>query len=594
MSEAEVFGTGEEGDESDAALTEATWDLEQGQEEEEAEDLVFAASDPGYPLYSLILDSEGHTCHVALVADYRQDGHLLLGEPFVIAAVPHQALGDRKTGGGVLLKKQKIQLPARDYGDAQVSLQDFSIVADLCAFKESFLKSVEPMDFYSTVDLSFMDVESSVEAIPFGPALLIARDKLVKKLKPPPAPLPTGGPSAAAGRRRNGQEAEPTEPLAGRKPALKREKKKKEEEVPVEAPTPDVKALEQKLTELGQLLSSQPLPGITAALSPEDTIPPEVAKQAAAAGISEEALATMRVLFKKPSRLQDAPGSRGPTAKAALREAAEEEAAILEEPGGDQMSQILHRMTSVMEKLTEGSSSTSAPKTVAQKLEGLFQSSPSGALDSSTALRQNAAQRSLLQKAMSEEPEYIFTTFDKLVFQQMRDFVSVSHGPAGASKGRVPLRSYLQFKARVGGHYPSLLWIWLAAGAYEALSDEDVNQARARLAMMIIAMEQASIDAGNLALAQELCFDNLPPTPQGSAAADADPWPATCDPRWADIAIRHLKERESWKELKSKLSGKKKPLPLEDGKPQPKPKAKTKAKAKAKGKGAQADGEEEN
>ena len=82
------------------------------------------------------------------------------------------------------------------------------------------------------------------------------------------------------------------------------------------------------------------------------------------------------------------------------------------------------------------------------------------------------------------------------------------------------MREYVEHRSRFSSsHRPSLLTAWSVAGARDALRNGHPEQALARLDVLMVALEQISIDGGNLLMAQELLWEPEPPTIAYSASS---------------------------------------------------------------------------
>jgi hypothetical protein len=167
--------------------------------------------------------------------------------------------------------------------------------------------------------------------------------------------------------------------------------------------------------------------------------------------------------------------------------------------------------------------------------------------------RSLAAARLALARSLQENPEHFWQYFDAAALsaideqgrspQDMRGAASSGHG-----------RRYLERRARMGTHKPTISWSWYVAGAYDALVRGKESEARARLALLLIAGEQVAIDSGNWIIANELLLEPVPPFALIEKPGDPDaPHPATCDPQWSEVAIHRISERDQWRERKKKL-----------------------------------------
>ena len=117
-------------------------------------------------------------------------------------------------------------------------------------------------------------------------------------------------------------------------------------------------------------------------------------------------------------------------------------------------------------------------------------------------------------------------------------------------------RRYMERRAALGSHRPSVQWLWAVAGAYDALVRGAVPEARARLALLMVAGEQSCMDGGSWLMARELLLEEEPPF--GAIAARGTEGkerarPTTCDPRWGEVAHARLRELDEWRERRKRL-----------------------------------------
>jgi hypothetical protein len=281
-------------------------------------------------------------------------------------------------------------------------------------------------------------------------------------------------------------------------------------------------------------------------------------REAEAAGISAEDLRKMRQLFGSgPSRLGEGPPVAA-AARAGLIAAAEEE----EEAAATGGESALEKIASILQLLTKGAVKGGSATDQALSAMG---SSASGS--SEHGGRRNAAARLALRRALASDPAHFSRRFDDSVSQAVRDFVTSSSVRVKGLEDeheRIPVRTYLEHRARLGTHRPTIFWMWQVGGIYECLSAGNFAEARGRCALLLVAGEQLSLDSGSTLLAQELLMEE--PAPFASITARSggfsdplQPYPRTCDPRWSELCLGHLKELDEWGERRRRLQGGRKP-----------------------------------
>ena len=106
--------------------------------------------------------------------------------------------------------------------------------------------------------------------------------------------------------------------------------------------------------------------------------------------------------------------------------------------------------------------------------------------------------------------------------------------------------------------FPSMLTAWSVAGARDALRNGLPEQALARLDVLMVALEQISIDQGSLLMAQELLREPEPPTIAYNASSADSAWrkpvSALCAPEWAEVAFSRLRGLGDWALRKQRLT----------------------------------------
>lgn len=213
---------------------------------------------------------------------------------------------------------------------------------------------------------------------------------------------------------------------------------------------------------------------------------------------------------------------------------------------------------------------------------------------SSSGSRSKAAAYQRLKAALTDRPEWIYRSIeDKLEedFTHLRSAPNAS-GLAASSRGWVEHRSKL-------GHYPATIRMaWIIAGVHDALRAGDPEQARARCALALAAINQSALDQGSWTLAQEYLLE-LPP-PYGSFVnrrlPDASEQVTTrlADERLAEVLMWRVKDRDSFAESKKRLNSKPlQPKAPPTSNPGAKAAPKWMAKPKAKTKAALIPGEEQ-
>ena len=147
-----------------------------------------------------------------------------------------------------------------------------------------------------------------------------------------------------------------------------------------------------------------------------------------------------------------------------------------------------------------------------------------------------------LREALLTSPADISSVIERLMQEDM-----ASSAPGVGVAQQTSARAWLEHRSRVGPFAMNLAWS--AAGALDALKAGLVEQARARLNVMLMVIDQMSVDRGSWTLAQELTLD-LPPPVQAfklrehaSSSSAGQAYSRLLDSRWAEVSLTHLREQ---------------------------------------------------
>ena len=184
---------------------------------------------------------------------------------------------------------------------------------------------------------------------------------------------------------------------------------------------------------------------------------------------------------------------------------------------------------------------------------------------------------------LQDQPSELYTLIEKLMYE---DVASQTLVP-GMSTPIFSVRSWMEHRSRITAYRTLAHAAWGTAGALDALRAGNVASARARLSIMMLQFDQASIDAGSWYLASELSLENPPPFAAleqhraPSVISGEAPYSRILDNRWAEVAIGHLREQEDFL-TKRKNLGKNASASKESEEENNSPRRRAKAKAKAK------------
>ncbi len=313
---------------------------------------------------------------------------------------------------------------------------------------------------------------------------------------------------------------------------------------------------------------------------------PGVLASARQAGVPEAQLRKFAGLMAKQPRMTDLP--RGPPKRANVLSESEdddEEGNAAGEEGGESPTGAIEKAVVQLTKLV---SSMARRKKTNKGIEAILERSDGGGLEagssSSSSSRSKAAAYQKLKSALINKPEWLYQlTEDKLE----EDFLQFRTAP-GSSAVAATSRGWLEHRSRLG-HYPATVrFAWVLAGVHDCLR----QQARARCALALAAIDQSALDGGSWGLAQEFLLE-LPP-PYQSFANKMMPEQheqistRLADDRLMELLMWRLKDRDSFLESKKRpTAAKPKAVP-----PPPTPKAGPKWQPKSKSKATSAAAEE--
>ena len=308
---------------------------------------------------------------------------------------------------------------------------------------------------------------------------------------------------------------------------------------------------------------------------------PSVLAAARAAGVSEDALSEMQALVGRTAtgRLKPEPGpdpleeseeeADGPDAGPDVPGSARAPGALLTDavdPHSQQAEIFANALVRAVETMQRGGAKTSS-------LDRALDGAASGSGEASTlpAARRNSAARRALRDALVSSPSEISGVIEALMSE---DLSSVS--PGVAVPGQTSARAWAEHRSKVTA-CPSSVWaVWIMAGALDCLRTNHPEQARARLNLGLMIFDQMSIDRGSFVLASELALEVPPPLHsfrQHENHSTGQVYSRLLDPRWAEVAIGHLKEQAEFLEKRAKLGRNDPPAPRTDADPDAEPAA---------------------
>ena len=243
------------------------------------------------------------------------------------------------------------------------------------------------------------------------------------------------------------------------------------------------------------------------------SLDPGVVKAAVQAGLSEDVLQQMsRLVGRNPKAAKMSDLNLG-LVPDPLSDQEEEDAQFdgpgdagaLEEPT-DPVHAALMKLTDIVQTITEDKRKRMGLSKLDNALEFAGGSSPLEAGGIGTGKRSAAARRAL-RAMLVEQPAEIHTLIEKLMWEDIssQTLVPGVHAPSFSC------RAWVEHRSRITSHRTTAHAAWAVAGALDALINQRPVAARARLAILLMQLDQASIDQGSWVLASELGLEAGPP-----------------------------------------------------------------------------------
>ena len=278
----------------------------------------------------------------------------------------------------------------------------------------------------------------------------------------------------------------------------------------------------------------------------------------------------------------------------ALSESEEDEG---QEPGLEEVESTgsvalaLTKLTAIVDHLSSAKKSNRKTSPLEQALDGVsFTAGDTGLLGGG---KRSAAARRALKASLVDSPEELYQLIERLMEE---DIASQSLVP-GATSHTTSARTWMEHRSRIGQYRAVAHCGWGIAGIVDSLRAGHVKAARARANVLLLQIDQSCVDKGSWTLAADLALEPPPPFANLALHRAPDvvsgelPYSRLLDPRWAELALNHLKEQDDYLARRRNL-GKTKGLAnsegnedpaagSEDPKRRPRPKAKAKASAEA-------------
>lgn len=250
---------------------------------------------------------------------------------------------------------------------------------------------------------------------------------------------------------------------------------------------------------------------------------PQVARQALAAGVSPAALDEMAAVLGLP------PGLPQPSATPRVKindpvesEEEEEMEEILDgKVGGsgsaDPMQKAVLQLSHIITKMSQDKK-----RQTDKNIESILDRAESGSVvgGESSSGRSKAAALRRLRNTLVQRPELIYQALEA---RMAEDWGLQGNVPGGA-RGAVSARGWAEHRSRVQAFPSSIRSMWALCGVWDALRDNNVSLARARVALSVAQLDQQAVDRGSWLVAGEISLEDPPPYSSFSTHRGVEPW----------------------------------------------------------------------
>ena len=339
-----------------------------------------------------------------------------------------------------------------------------------------------------------------------------------------------------------------------------------------------------------------PQPRGTASTSPAAAYPDldaTVVTSALSAGVSNQHLQQMQAMMAatkmRPNQAEPVPPKKvtlplAPNPALSRGQDAEEpgDVGLDGEPLSPSFQDALTKLTQIVSLLTDEKAKKAKQTGIEAALESVHGASSSDVTGVGSGKRAAAARRAL-RTALLEAPQEIAALLEKLM---MEDLTCRTITP-GMPPVQFSARAWVEHRSKISAHKTAAFSAWAAAGILDDLVAGNSMGARARASLLLLQLDQMSVDRGSWVLASELTLETAPPlSTMGQhmppAIQDGEaPYSRLLDPRWSEVALAHLNETDNYL-AKRKTVGRRN-TDDQPGPSQPSAKPKPKAKPKAKG-----------
>eukprot|EP00435_Cladocopium_sp_Y103_P018461 s4220_g4.t1 len=524
-----------------------------------------------YPVGQLPANLETFTPTLQIIQIGSFDGRLLVAVP---AGVWHRSLSRRVLAAGSLVRATLVEVQAADPAHLAEPVEDLFLQVWIGFIRREMQQHIEVMEEFS-VDFLF-DPDNS--CLPFAQALVDVANEHFAFFS-----ADGDGNAELPADSIDGEEVEDVDAGLDGEPMTEHATRVDRLEAALLTLTAEVKKLAQeKAVPNGPAVQprpaatlqratkarAQPRAATSAAGTREDLttlyplLDPGVAAAALQAGIPHSNLEAMQGLLGQGGKIAKTKDMNPDVTPEQLSEEemiAEQMNAPLAagasgSAGSGSMAASLQKLTTIVELLTDEKKKRAAQS----KLETALDGNASGSTDpllQGTGKKAAAARRAL-RYAFEHQPLEIAELIEK---HMCEDLNSMTLGPGMQPKG-LNARAWVEYRSHITAHKTGAFAAWSTAGILDCLLNGQVQKARARCGILLMMLDQASIDRGSWSLAGELALEPPPPLQalgahQPPAVHEGEsPFSRLLDARWAELALNHLKEQEEYLSKRRNLS----------------------------------------
>ena len=168
--------------------------------------------------------------------------------------------------------------------------------------------------------------------------------------------------------------------------------------------------------------------------------------------------------------------------------------------------------------------------------------------------KKNAAALRALQRCLRERPKVIYEAIEANL---QSDFLSKPVNPGEPLVGGTTARGWLTAKSRIMLYNNHVRWVWQTAGIWDCLMAGRPEEARARAALLVASADQSSIDGGSWLISTAALLESPPPFQMFASHLPPSHFEAQhsalYDPGWMEVFMSHVRELDSYQEVRKKL-----------------------------------------